>query len=183
MALKLGTLTPTALYLGTTAASAAYLGATQVYSTGVADAYAIGGASPELVAAFTTQSDGTTAGEYFRKASSETTFSGLFTFARSGTATHFDSNGTLQTAADGVARRNAYRYNSASLRVRVVDPSFKGLSREERDDHVEPFLSELDDNTQADIMNLVLLYPGETRESFRAYMNNEEFEHPSQSML
>lgn len=79
---------------------------------GGADAYAIGGASPELVAAFTTQSDGTTAGEYYRKASSETTFSGLFTFSRSGTATHFDSNGTLQTAADGVARTQAYRYNS-----------------------------------------------------------------------
>lgn len=79
---------------------------------GGADAYAIGGASPELVAAFTTASDGTTAGEYFRKASSETTFDGLFTFSRSGTATYFDSNGTLQTAADGVARTQAYRYNS-----------------------------------------------------------------------
>lgn len=111
MALSLGATTPTALYLGTTAISAAYLGATQVYSTGGGDAYAIGGASPELVAAFTTTSNGTTAGEYFRKAGSETTFGDLFTFSRSGTATYFDSNGTLQTAADGVARRNAYYYN------------------------------------------------------------------------
>lgn len=81
---------------------------------GGADAYAIGGASPELVAAFTTASDGTTAGEYYRKAGSETTFGDLFTFSRSGTATYFDSNGTLQTAADGVARRNAYYHNGSS---------------------------------------------------------------------
>jgi stress-induced morphogen len=78
---------------------------------------------------------------------------------------------------------DAYRYNSASLRVRVVDPSFKGLSREQRDDCVEPILSKLDESTQADIMNLVLLYPEEVHDSFRAHVNNEEFEHPSQSML
>lgn len=95
MALSLGATTPTALYLGTTAISAAYLGVTQVYTTGGGDAYAIGGASPELVAAFTTQSDGTTAGEYYRKASSETTFSGLFTHSVSGPLTMFDSSGTL----------------------------------------------------------------------------------------
>jgi hypothetical protein len=59
------------------------------------DAYAIGGASPELVAAFTLASDGTTAGEYFRKASSETTFSGLFTHSVSEKLTMFDSTGTL----------------------------------------------------------------------------------------
>lgn len=75
------------------------------------DAYAIGGASPELVAAFLTQADGTTEGEYFRTGGSDTDFS-MFTFSRSGTATYFDSNGILQTAADGVARRNAYYYDS-----------------------------------------------------------------------
>jgi stress-induced morphogen len=78
---------------------------------------------------------------------------------------------------------DAYRYNSASIRVRVVDPRFKGLSREQRDDLVEPALERLDENAQADIMNLVLLYPDEPNESFRARLNNEEFEHPSQSML
>ena len=78
---------------------------------------------------------------------------------------------------------NVYRYNSASLRVRVIDPKFKGLSREQRDDLVEPVLSSLDENTQGDIMNLVLLYPGEERDSFRAHIFNAEFEHPSESML
>ncbi|HEX4129079.1 MAG TPA: hypothetical protein VHZ24_03485 [Pirellulales bacterium] len=78
---------------------------------------------------------------------------------------------------------DAYRYNSASLRLRIVDPAFKGLSHDERDARVEPFLSKLDERTQADIMNLVLLYPGEEAESFRAHLFNEEFEHPSRSML
>jgi hypothetical protein len=80
-------------------------------SGAVADAYAIGGASPELVAAFLTAADGTTEGEYFRTGGVEDDFS-MFTFSRSGTATYFDSSGVLQTAADGVARRNAYYYNS-----------------------------------------------------------------------
>jgi hypothetical protein len=102
MALSLGATTPTALYLGTTAISAAYLGVTQVYTTGGGDAYAIGGASPELVAAFTTQSDGTTAGEYYRKASSETTFDGLFTHSVSGLLTMFDSSGTLVWAPHNI---------------------------------------------------------------------------------
>lgn len=78
---------------------------------------------------------------------------------------------------------DAYRYNSASIRVRIVDPQFKGRSREQRDDLVEPVLEKLPEETQADIMNLVLLYPGEERESFRANMMNEDFEHPLESML
>lgn len=78
---------------------------------------------------------------------------------------------------------SAYRYNSASIRVRVVDECFKGLSREQRDDLVEPILSQLDASIQADIMNLLLLYPGEELDSVRAQLFNEEFEHPSRSML
>ncbi len=32
----------------------------------------------------------------------------------------------------------AYRFNSASIRIRVIDPRFEGRSREERDGMVEP---------------------------------------------
>jgi len=35
---------------------------------------------------------------------------------------------------------DAYRYNSASIRVRVIDDRFKGKSIEERDAMVEPLL-------------------------------------------
>jgi stress-induced morphogen len=78
---------------------------------------------------------------------------------------------------------DAYRYNSASVRVRIIDPKFKGLSREERDDLVEPTLDLLPEDTQADIINLVLLYPGEEHDSFRANMMKLDFEHPLESML
>jgi hypothetical protein len=78
---------------------------------------------------------------------------------------------------------DAYRYNSASVRVRIIDSRFKDLSREQRDDLVEPKLELLPEETQSEIMNLVLLYPGEERETFRANMMNSEFEHPLESML
>ena len=78
---------------------------------------------------------------------------------------------------------DAYRYNSASIRVRIVDDQFKGLSREERDDIVEPILSTLERDILSDIMNVVFTYSGEEKESFRAQIHNLEFEHPSKSML
>lgn len=66
------------------------------------DAYAIGGASPELVAAFLTAADGTTEGEYFRTGGSVDDFS-MFTFSRSDNATMYDSTGTLVWAPHNLA--------------------------------------------------------------------------------
>jgi len=43
---------------------------------------------------------------------------------------------------------DAYRYNSASIRVRVVDPRFEGRSHEERDAMVEPLLDRLPESIQ-----------------------------------
>lgn len=42
-----------------------------------------------------------------------------------------DVENALRTA--GFQRADAYRYNSASIRVRVIDPRFDGLSPEQRD--------------------------------------------------
>jgi stress-induced morphogen len=78
---------------------------------------------------------------------------------------------------------DAYRYNSASIRVRVIDPRFEGKSAEERDALVEPLLATLDEATQADIMNLLTLTPDEAKGSFRYFLANEEFEDPSPSRL
>jgi stress-induced morphogen len=78
---------------------------------------------------------------------------------------------------------DAYRFNSASIRVRVVDDRFRGLSVGERDAMVEPLLDELPRDTQADIVNLLTLYPDEPDDSVRARLANEEFERPSDSML
>jgi stress-induced morphogen len=78
---------------------------------------------------------------------------------------------------------DAYRYNSASIRVRVIDPRFEGKSMEERDSMVEPYLHQLPKSIQADIMNLLTLAPGETADSFRMLFANQEFEDPSSSEL
>ena len=43
----------------------------------------------------------------------------------------------------GFERVDAYRYNSASIRVRVIDPRFERLKPEERDAMIEPYLSQL----------------------------------------
>jgi hypothetical protein len=78
---------------------------------------------------------------------------------------------------------DAYRYNSASIRVRVIDPRFKGKATEERDAMVEPLLEGLPEQIQADIMNLLTLSPIQPTISSRKSLANEEFEDPSPSML
>jgi hypothetical protein len=86
----------------------------------------------------------------------------------------------------GFQRVDAYRYNSASIRVRVIDPRFEGLPVEERDAMVEPHLSQLPERTQADIMNLFTFAPSELRQSpktLREFLQNAEFDDPSPSIL
>lgn len=86
----------------------------------------------------------------------------------------------------GLEKVDAYRYNSASLRVRVIDNRFEGISRDERDKIVEPYIEKLPPSTQSDIVTLVLLAPtdlDQPNDTFREYMLNTEFENPSPSML
>jgi hypothetical protein len=86
----------------------------------------------------------------------------------------------------GFEKVDAYRYNSASIRVRVIDKRFEGRSQEERDAMIEPHLKHLPDRTQADIMTLFAFAPSELNEAaktFREFLLNTEFEDPSPSML
>jgi hypothetical protein len=81
---------------------------------------------------------------------------------------------------------DAYRYNSASIRLRVVDPAFEALSHEQRDSLVEPYLDQLPNDTQTDIVTLFTFAPSElsaAHGSLREQMLNSEFENPSPSML
>lgn len=81
---------------------------------------------------------------------------------------------------------DAYRYNSASIRVRVIDPRFEGMSPEKRDAMVEPHLEQLPERTQADIISLYTFAPSElnqTPKTFREFVQNTEFDDPSPSML
>jgi len=78
---------------------------------------------------------------------------------------------------------DAYRYNPASIRVHIQDERFRGMSMDDRDDLVEPYLDRLPEEIRKDIVNLVLTHPGEEEESTRARILLLEFEDYSPSML
>ena len=86
----------------------------------------------------------------------------------------------------GFEQVDAYRYNPASIRVRVIDSKFEGLPSEKRDAMVEPHLEKLPERTQVDIMSLFTFAPSElqkTSKSIREFLLNTEFDDPSPSML
>ncbi len=90
----------------------------------------------------------------------------------------------LRTA--GFPQVDAYRYNSASIRVRVIDPRFEGWAVEHRDALIEPHLEQLPERTQADIISLYTFAPSELKQgpkTFREFLLNAEFDEPSPSML
>ncbi len=72
-----------------------------------------------------------------------------------------------------------YRQNSVSIRVRIVDSAFQGMSKKERNDLVWDYLDTLADEAQGDISMLVLLDPSEREKSF----SNLEYEDPVPSIL
>jgi hypothetical protein len=81
---------------------------------------------------------------------------------------------------------DAYRYNSASIRVRVVDPRFEGMPCEKRDAEVEQYLDTLPPEIQRDIVTLFTFAPSDlvrTPTTFREYMLNTEFDDPSPSVI
>jgi stress-induced morphogen len=87
---------------------------------------------------------------------------------------------------EGFERADAYRYNSASIRVRVIDSKFEGMPRDKRDAMVEAVLDKLPEETQQDIVTLFTFAPSELRQApktLREFMLNTEFEEPSPSML
>lgn len=76
---------------------------------------------------------------------------------------------------------DAYRYHSASIRVRVVDSRFDGKSAEKRDEMIEPHLRKLPKGIQAEIINLLTFSPSEISDSANS-LANAEFEDPSNSL-
>lgn len=62
----------------------------------------------------------------------------------------------------GFDQVEAYRYNSASIRVRVIDPRFEGMPDEQRDALVEAVLDQIpNERTKGDILLLLTLAPSE----------------------
>ena len=74
---------------------------------------------------------------------------------------------------------DSYRQNSASVRVRIIDPDLSEKTRRERNDLAWRYLDPLSEEAQGQISMLVLLTPSELARS----MANLEFEDPVPSSL
>src|SRR5258708_30289295 len=73
----------------------------------------------------------------------------------------------------------AYRQNSVSVRIRIVNPEFAGRTRAQREEEVWAILNKLPDETVAEISLLLLLTPDEAKNSFASF----EFDDPIPSKL
>lgn len=72
-----------------------------------------------------------------------------------------------------------YRQNSVSVRIRIIDDAFQGMSRPDRSDLVWKYLMSLSEDDQSEISSVILLTTDETERSFA----NFEFENPVPSKL
>ena len=83
-------------------------------------------------------------------------------------------------AANPGADAALYRQNSASIRLRVIDRRFEGMSKSRRHAHVWDFLAaRVPADTLADVSLVLTVAPAELRDSFA----NFEFERPIPSRL
>jgi hypothetical protein len=71
-----------------------------------------------------------------------------------------------------------YRQTPYSIRIRIIDPDFRGVNMMERDPAVWTILDALPEAVQREIGLLLLLSPEETKTS----MMNIEFDNPTPSM-
>jgi hypothetical protein len=78
---------------------------------------------------------------------------------------------------------DAYRFNSASIRVRVIDPAFEGKSYPEREEMVMPNFKKLPKRTREDVLVLLKLTPDELKTANEQTFMNHDFEHPMHSNL
>jgi stress-induced morphogen len=77
------------------------------------------------------------------------------------------------------AEIEAYRQSPVSIRVRIIDPDFSGISRAERHEIIWHYLEKLPEDVQSQVSLLLPLTPEETTTS----LANFEFENPIPSSL
>jgi hypothetical protein len=77
------------------------------------------------------------------------------------------------------AEIEAYRQNSVSVRIRILNPEFAGRSRAQREEEVWAVLNKLPEETLAEISLLLLLTPDEAKNSFAS----SDFDDPIPSRL
>jgi stress-induced morphogen len=77
------------------------------------------------------------------------------------------------------AKIKSYRQNSASIRIRIIDPCFQGMDRAQRHDMIWKILESLSEDILSQVSVLLLLTPEEVKKSFA----NMDFENPIPSRL
>jgi stress-induced morphogen len=96
----------------------------------------------------------------------------------SSTARVLDALGDYERQHPG-SRVDLYRQNPVSIRIRIIDREFSGISRADRHEIVWKFLERLPEEVQSEISLLIPLTPDETKES----LANFEFDNPIPSIL
>jgi len=77
------------------------------------------------------------------------------------------------------AKIEVYRYNSASIRIRIIDPEFAGCDRVDRQERLWPLIEGLPEDVRSDISVLLLITPQEKKTS----LMSQEFDDPSRTWL
>lgn len=77
------------------------------------------------------------------------------------------------------AEIEAYRHNSVSVRIRVLNPDFANKTYAQREDEIWSILNKLPEETVAEVSLLLLLTPEEAKKSFASC----EFDDPIPSKL
>jgi stress-induced morphogen len=93
---------------------------------------------------------------------------------------------TLKDALDAYeaehpgAEATLYRQNSASIRLRVIDRRFEGMTKSRRHSDIWEFLAaHVPEDALSDVSVVLAVAPAELRSS----LMNLEFENPTQSLL
>jgi stress-induced morphogen len=81
--------------------------------------------------------------------------------------------------AHAKARIDIQRQNNVSIRIRIIDPDFKGMDRVDRDTLLWKVLDQLPEDVISNITLLLLLTPPEASKS----LANLEFEDPIPSRI
>jgi hypothetical protein len=77
------------------------------------------------------------------------------------------------------AEIEAYRQNSVSVRIRILNRAFAGKDRVEREEEVWKVLDQLPEDALSEISLLLLFTPDEAKNSFASF----EFDDPEPSRL
>jgi hypothetical protein len=77
------------------------------------------------------------------------------------------------------ARIEIYRHNTASVRIRIIDPDFKARNWVQREEEIWPLLEKLPEDVVSDIGLLLLFTPEEASKSLASM----EFDEPIPSRL